>query len=59
MKETSTTQCNLNSIRPLSFISLSHSNNQSESATKFYNSFKPDVARERADTDLRLKRTEI
>ena len=29
--------------RPLSFISLSHSDNQSESATKFYNSFKADV----------------
>ena len=28
--------------RPLSFISLSHSNNQSELATKFYNSFKAD-----------------
>ena len=31
------------SNRPLSFISLSHSDNQSESATKFYNSFKADV----------------
>ena len=31
------------SIRPLSFISLSHSDNQSESTTKFYNSFKADV----------------
>ena len=29
--------------RPLSFISLSHSDNQSESATKVYNSFKADV----------------
>ena len=29
--------------RPLSFISLSHSDNQSESVTKFYNSFKADV----------------
>ena len=29
--------------RSLSFISLSHSDNQSESATKFYNSFKADV----------------
>ena len=29
--------------RPLLFISLSHSDNQSESATKFYNSFKADV----------------
>ena len=32
-----------NNNRPLSFISLSHSDNQSESATKFYNSFKADV----------------
>ena len=31
------------SNRPLSFISLSHSDNQSESATKIYNSFKADV----------------
>ena len=29
--------------RPLSFISLSHSDNQSESATKFHNSCKADV----------------
>ena len=29
--------------RPLSFISLLHSDNPSESATKFYNSFKADV----------------
>ena len=29
--------------RPLSIISLSHSDNQSESATKFYNSIKADV----------------
>ena len=29
--------------RPLSFISLSHSDNQSESVTKFYNSFKADL----------------
>ena len=43
--------------RPLSFISLSHSDNQSESTTKFYNSFKADVGGERADTDL--ERTEI
>ena len=48
--------CNLNSIRPLSFVSLSHSDNQSESATKFYNSFKADLGG-RADTDL--ERTEI
>ena len=29
--------------RPLPFISLSHSDNQSESTTKFYNSYKADV----------------
>ena len=29
--------------RSLLFISLSHSDNQSESVTKFYNSFKADV----------------
>ena len=29
--------------RPLSFISLSHNDNQSESTTKFYNSSKVDV----------------
>ena len=48
--------CNLNSVRPLSFVSLSHSDNQSESATKFYKSFKADVGG-RAGTDL--ERTEI
>ena len=42
------------SIRPLSFISLSHSNNQSESTTKFYNSSEENVGRERAGTDFEL-----
>ena len=37
------THMNFNYNGPLSFISLSHSDNQSESATKFYNSLKVDV----------------
>ena len=38
------TDCkNLIDNRPLSFILLSHSNNQSESTTKFYNSSKVDI----------------
>ena len=36
------------SNRPLSFISLSHSNNQSELITKFYNSSKVDIGGNRA-----------
>ena len=50
---------NFNYNRPLSFISLSHSDNKSESATKFYSSLKADVGGGggRADTDL--ERTEI
>ena len=44
--------------RPLSFISLSHSDNQSESATKFYNSFKADVGGN-VLTLTDLERTEI
>ena len=42
----------LSFIRPTSFISLSHSDNQSESTTKFYNSSKADVQEKRADTDF-------
>ena len=33
----------LSFIRPISFISVSHSNNQSESTTKFYNSSKAEI----------------
>ena len=47
-----------NVYRPLSFISLAHSDNQSESTTKFYNSSKADV-RENVLTVTDFVRTEI